>query len=139
SRKWNLYRHIGICHDGIGNCVSNWDFPVDTYRPHWNRCENGAMNRKENSRYIRPDLKQFLSSNESNDRKPFDYQHTLMEEFLKQIAEKMAAYVFQPSQSRMPFSFFRMSSPMQSPVGNYYVDPAANLQIFGFRGHVCNK
>jgi hypothetical protein len=140
SRKWNLYRHIGNCHDGLGNCVSNWDFPVDTYRPHWNRWENGAMNQKENSHYIRPDLmKRFLSSNESNDRKPFGYQHTLTEAFLKELAEKMAASIIQPTQSKISFPFFPMSSPMQSPVGNYYVDPAANLQIFGFRGYVCDK
>src|ERR1700739_1999621 len=121
SRKWNLYRHIGNCHDGIGNCVSNW--------------ENGAINQKKNSHYIRPDLmRQFLqiSSNESNDRKSFDYLHTMTEAFLKGVGEKMSAYVFQPTQSRIPFPFFPMSSPMHCPVGNYYVDPAANLQVFGF-------
>ena len=142
SRKWNLYRHIGNCHDGIGNCVSNWDFPVDTYRPHWNRWENGAINQKKNSHYIRPDLMmQFLqiSSNESNDRKSFDYLHTMTEAFLKGVGEKMGAYLFHSTQSRMPFPFFPMSSSMHSPVGNYYVDPAANLQIFGFRGYFCDK
>ena len=86
SRKWNLYRHISNCHAGIGNCVSNWDFPEDTYR--W---EKGAINQKENSHYIRPDLlKHFLSSNESNDRKPFDCQHVFKEAALKALAEKMA-------------------------------------------------
>jgi hypothetical protein len=86
-------------------------------------------------------MRQFLqiSSNESNDRKSIDYLHTMTEAFLKGVGEKMAAYVFQSTQSRMPFPFFPMSSPMHSPVGNYYVDPAANLQIFGFRGYVCDK
>ncbi|MGA9149254.1 MAG: hypothetical protein WBZ36_01645 [Candidatus Nitrosopolaris sp.] len=28
---------------------------------------------------------------------------------------------------------------MQYPMGNYNVDPAVDLQIFGFRGHVCDK
>ena len=28
---------------------------------------------------------------------------------------------------------------MQYPKGNYNVDPTADLQIFGFRGHVCDK
>jgi hypothetical protein len=50
----------------------------------------GAINQKENSHYIRPDLlKHFLSSNESNDRKPLDYQHVFVEGFLKELA-KMA-------------------------------------------------
>ncbi len=98
------------------------------------------MNHKENSGYIGPDLmKEFLASNESNDRKSFDYLHTMTEAFLEGVGEKMAAYVIQPTQSRMPFPFFPMSFPMQSPVRNYYVDPAANLQIFGFRGYVCDK
>ena len=49
----------------------------------------------------------------------------LTEAFLKELAEKMATSIIQPSIS---FPFF----PMSSPVGNYYVDHAANLQIFGF-------
>jgi hypothetical protein len=80
-------------------------------------------------------MKQFLSSNESKDRKPFDYQHILTEAFLKALAEKMAVSIIQPTQSKISYPF----SPMQSPVGNYYVDPVANLQIFGFRGYVCDK
>ena len=87
SRKWNLYRHISNCDAGIGNCVSNWDFPVDTYGPHWNRWEKGTINQKESSHYIRPDLvRHFLSSNESNDGKPSDYQRVFTEAFLKELA-----------------------------------------------------
>jgi hypothetical protein len=137
SRKWNLLRHIS--NGGIGNCVSNWDFPEDTYGLHWNRWKEGATSQKERSHYIRPDLlKHFISSNESNDRKSFDYQHVFKEAFFKELAKKMAVSAIQPTQSRMPFPFSPMSS-MQYPVGNYNPDPAANLQIFGFRGYVCEK
>ena len=139
SRKWNLIRHINKCHAGIGNCVPNWDFPEDTYGLYWNRWKEGATSQKERSHYIRPDLlKQFLSPNESNDRKPFDYQHVFKEEFFKELAKKMAASAIQPTQSRMPFSFSPMSY-MQYRMGTYNPDPAANLQIFGFRGYVCEK
>ncbi len=81
SRKWNLYRHISNCHAGIGNCVSIWDFPVDIHRSHWNRWEKGAINQKELSVHL---LKYFLSSNDSNDRKPFDYLHLLLGLFVIQ-------------------------------------------------------
>src|SRR5215831_14041330 len=138
SRKWNMYRHISNCHAEIGNCVSKWDFPEDAYGPHWNRWEKGAKNHKENSHDIRPDLlKHFLSSNESNDREPFDYQRVFEEELLKELA-KMGVSAIQPTQSRISFPFPPMSY-MQSPMGNYNVDPTANLQIFGFRGYVCDK
>jgi hypothetical protein len=103
--------------------------PEGTYGPHWNRWEKGAQQDM---------LKHFLSSNESNDRKPFDYQHLFQEAVLKALAEKMVASVIQPTQSRISFPFSLMSS-MQSPMGNYSVNPAANLQIFGFRGYVCEK
>jgi hypothetical protein len=132
SRRWNLHRHISNCHAGIGNCVSNWDFPEDAYGPHWNRWEKGAINQKQKSHYIRPDL----SSNESNDRKPSDYQ-VFKEAFIKELA-KMAVSTIQPTLSRISFPFSRMSF-MQSPMGTYNAEPAANLQIFGFRGYVCDK
>ena len=139
SRKWNLIRHINNCHAGIGNCVSNWDFPEETYGLYWNRWKRGATTQKERSHYIRPDLlKQFLPSDESNDRKPFDYQHVFMEALLKGVAEKMAVSLIQPTQSRISFPFSIMSFT-QSPMGTYNPDPAANLQIFGFRGYVCDK
>jgi hypothetical protein len=125
SRKWN--------------CVSNWGFPVDICRPHWNRWEKGATYQKENSHYTRPDLLKYLhSSNESNDRKQFDLLDLLTDAFVKELAEKMAASVIQPPQSRISFPFSPLTL-MQYPVGNYNVDPAADLQIFGFRGHVCDK
>jgi|GEM_PF-3204355 len=97
TRKWNLVRHIDNCHAGNGNCVSNWDFPEDTYRPGWNRRKKGAINQKENSYYIRPDLLHFLSSNASTDRKPFDYRHLFTEAILKALAEKMTVFVIQPT------------------------------------------
>jgi hypothetical protein len=109
SRKWNLVRHINNCHAGIGICVSNWDFPEDTYGLHWNRWKAGAS-QKERSHYIRPDLlTHFLSSNESNDRKPFDYYHVLAEAVLKEFA-KMGVSTIQPTQSRISFPFSPMSS-----------------------------
>ncbi len=80
-------------------------------------------------------LRHFPSSNESNDREPFDYQHVFTEAVLKAIDEKMVS-AFQPTQSRIPFPFSPMSS-MQYPVGNYGY--AADLQIFGFIGYVCEK
>ena len=139
SRKWNLVRHINNCHAGKGYCVSNWDFPEDTYGLYWNRWKKGATSQKERSHYIRPDLlKYFVSSNESNDRKPFDYLNLMSETFIKTLAENMALSVIQATQSRMSFPFSPMSF-MQSPMGNYNANPAANLQIFGFRGYVCEK
>ncbi|MGA9150685.1 MAG: hypothetical protein WBZ36_08905, partial [Candidatus Nitrosopolaris sp.] len=85
--------------------------------------------------HIRPDLlKHFLSSNESNDRKPSDYQ-VFQEAYIKELA-KIAAN--QPTLSRISLPFSPMSF-MQSPMGIYNADPVANLQIFGFRGYVCEK
>jgi hypothetical protein len=140
SRKWNLIRHINNCHAGIGNCVSNWDFPEDTYGPYWNRWKAGTTSQKERFHYIRPDLwTHFISSNESNDRKPFDYYHVFAVDVLKEFAKIGVSTLIQPTQPRMSFPFSLMS-PMQYPyLGNYNADPAANLQIFGFRGYVCDK
>ncbi|MGC2574348.1 MAG: hypothetical protein WA364_22765 [Candidatus Nitrosopolaris sp.] len=138
SRKWNLVRHINNCHAGTGNYVSNWDFPEDTYGLYWNRWRKGVTSQKERSHYIRPDLlTHFLSSNESNDRKPLDYYHMFAEAFLKELA-KIGVSTIQPTQSRISFPFSPMSF-MQYPMGTYNADPAANLQIFGFRGYVCEK
>jgi hypothetical protein len=96
------------CHAGIGNCV-------------------------------RPDLwTNFLSSNESNDRKPFDYYHVFAKAFLKKLA-KMGVSTIQPTQSRISFPFSSMSYMRYPYLGTYNADPAANLQIFGFRGYVCKK
>jgi hypothetical protein len=104
----------------------HWDFPEDTYGLHWNRWKKGTTSQKKRSHYIGPGLlKHFLSSNESNDRKPFDYQHAFAEAVLMELA-KMAVSAVQPTQSRIPFPFSPMSS-MQSPMGNYNADPAANL------------
>jgi hypothetical protein len=133
SRKWNLVRHINNCHAGIGNCVSNWDFPEDTDGLYWNIWKKGATSQKKRSHYIGPDL----PSNESNNRTPFDYQHVLAEAVLKELA-KMAVSGIQPTQSRIPFPFSPMSF-MQYPMGTYNPDPAANLKIFGFKGYVCEK
>jgi hypothetical protein len=58
---------------------------------------------------IRPDvMKQFLSSTESNDRKPFDYQRILTEAFLKELAEKIAVSIIQTTQSRISYPFSLM-------------------------------
>jgi len=77
-----------------------------------------------------------FSSNESNDRKPSDYQ-VFKEAFINELA-KTAVSTIQSTLSRISFPFSRMSF-MQSPMGTYNADPAANLQIFGFRGYVCDK
>ena len=53
-----------------------------------------------------------------------------MEAVLTELAKKVVS-VIQPTQSRFLFPFH--------PNRNYYVDPASNLQIFGFRGYVCDK
>src|SRR5215467_7278301 len=50
----------------------------------------------------------------------------------------MAVSVIQPTQSRISFPFSPMSY-MQYPMGSYNPNPAANLQLFGFRGYVCDK
>ena len=139
SRKWNLIRHINNCHAGIGYCVSNWDFPQDTYGLYWNRWNKGGTSQKERSHYIRPDLlTHFLSSNESIDRKPFDYPHVFAEAVLKELA-KVAVSAIQPTQSRISFPFSPTSSMQYPYLGTYNADPAANLQIFGFTGYVCQK
>ncbi len=120
SRRWNLNRHISNCHDGIGKCLPNWDFP-DTYRPYWNRWEKMAIN-QDNFYHIRPDvLNHLFSSNKSNARKP-DYQNLFMA-YIKELA-KMAVSMFRRTPSVI-------SSPF-SPYTNYNADPTANLQIFGF-------
>jgi len=59
------------------------------------------------------------------------------EEVLKELA-KRAVSVIQPTQSRISFPFSPMSY-MQYPMGSYNPDPAANLQVLGFRGYVCEK
>jgi hypothetical protein len=89
---------------------------------------------------IRPDLwTHFISSNESNvDRKPFDYYHVLAKASLKELA-KIGVSIFQPTQSRISFPFSPMSSMEYPYLGTYNAGPAANLQIFGFRGYVCKK
>ena len=97
---------------GIGYCVSNWDFPEDTYGLYWNRWKKGATTQKERSHYIRPDLfKQFLPSNVS---KPFDYYHLFTEELIKGVA-KMAVSALQPTQPGFSFPF-SITSFMQSPM-----------------------
>ena len=104
GRKWNLVRHINNCHAGIGNCVSNWDFPEDTYTPYLNRRKAGVTSQKERSHYIRPDLwTHFISSNESNDRKPFDYLYLLS-----------VLSLIQRTQSRISSPFSSMSSMQYS-------------------------
>jgi len=62
---------------------------------------------------------------------------TLREAVLKELA-KMAVSGIQLTQSRIPFPFSPMSY-MQYPMGTYNPDPAANLQIFCFKGYVCEK
>jgi hypothetical protein len=104
SLKWNLYQHISSCHAGVGNCVSNWDFP-GTNSLHWDRWEKGATNRIENSHYIRTHLlRHFFSFNESNDRKPDNHQRVFVEEILKGLAKKAVSEI-QPTQSRILFPF----------------------------------
>jgi hypothetical protein len=98
--------------------VSNWDFPEYTHGLHSNSWKKGSTSQKERSHYILADLlRHFPSSNESNDRKPFDYQHVFTEAVFKAFAEKMVS-AFQPTQPRIPFPFSPMSS-MQYPVTNY--------------------
>jgi hypothetical protein len=72
-------------------------------------------------------LRHFFSFNESNDRKPDNHKRVFVEEILKGLAKKAVSEI-QPTQSRILFPF--------SPNRNYYVDPEANLQIFGFRGEL---
>ncbi|HYA83565.1 MAG TPA: hypothetical protein VEH06_08985 [Candidatus Bathyarchaeia archaeon] len=131
TRRWNLYRHINDCHSGIGECLPNWDFSVGKYRPHWNGSEKAAINQKVNFHHIRPDLlKHFLSLNDPNDIKPGIHQDVFIEAIIKELARK-AVSAIQLTQSRILFPF--------PPNRSYYVDPAANLQIFGFRGYACDK
>lgn len=130
TRKWNLIRHISTCHGGVGNCVSNWNFPAGSYRPHWSRWG------KENSRYIRPEQAEvFLSpSNESFDRKPtLDYQRLFTEECVREIAKKA---INQAAHITMPF---HSSSPINQIRSQVNYDSISSIQIFGFRGYVCDK
>jgi len=137
TRKWNLARHIDICHAGIGNCVSNWDFSVGSYEQDWNKPEK-AVNHRKNYHYEQSELlRQFLfSRSELIDRKPEpDYQHVCTEEFLKEVARNAASSL---SQIAMSSTFFPKISlaPNQA---RYYLDPTSYLQIFGFTAYVCDK
>jgi hypothetical protein len=143
TRKWNLARHIDICHAGIGKCVSNWGFSGGSYDHDWNKPEKAAT-RRENYHYGGSELLRqiFFSMNESMDRKPEpDYQHVFREEFLKEVARKAASLsgsIIQPTQTAMSPPFFPKISlaPTQA---RYCMDPTSYLQIFGFRAYVCDK
>ena len=143
SRKWNLARHISLCHSGIGNCVSNWDFPGGSYGTRWNTREQ-AVNHKENYHYMGSELvRRFLSSgSESMDREPMpDYQHMFTEEYVKELARMAASLsgsINQPTQNATSFPFSPKINPSQTKA-NYNVGPAVAPQIFGFRGFACDK
>jgi hypothetical protein len=135
TRKWNLARHIDICHAGIGNCISNWGFSAGSYDQVWNKPEKAATHRENvRSEFLRQFL---LSRNESIDRKSEpDYQHVLKEEFLKEVARKAASLsgsIIRPAQTAMSFPFFPKIQ------ARYYLDPKSYLQIFGFTAYVCDK
>jgi hypothetical protein len=142
-RKWNLARHISLCHSGIGHCVSNWDFPGGSYARRWNTREQ-AVNHKENYHYMGSELvRRFLSfGNESLNIEPMpDYQHVFAEEYVKELARMAASLsgsINPPTQNATSFPFSPKINPSQTNA-NYNVGPAAAPQIFGFRGFVCDK
>ena len=70
-------------------------------------------------------------ANKPYDRNP-DYGRVLVEAYLREVA-KRAVSLIQPTKSMIssPFPF--------SPYRTYSMDPEASLQIFGFRGYVCDK
>src|ERR1700758_4222547 len=111
TRKWNLARHIDICHAGIGNCVSNWHISVGSYEQDWNKPEKAATHR-ENYHYARLELLRHIlfSRNESTDRKPeSNYQQIFKEEFVKEVARTAASLSrssIQPTQTTMSSPFF---------------------------------
>jgi hypothetical protein len=98
------------------------------------------MGEKENSHYILQGLlRQFLSSrDDSIDRNPIpDYQRIFMEECFREIARKVGS-IIQPTQTTMSFPFSHAINQW-SAQQNCNVNPANNLQIFGYRGYVCDK
>ena len=135
-----MARHISSRHAGVGNYVSNWDFPVGTYRPNRNRWEKAAISEKEHSDYIRQELVgRFLSSgNGSIDRKQIpDYQRIFTEEYVRELAKQLVS-INQTRQTAISSPFSPTINQIKSQA-NYNAVPSANLQIFGFRGYVCDK
>jgi hypothetical protein len=71
-----------------------------------------------------------MHSNRSNDRR-LDYQYLFTEACTKELAKRAVSSI-QPRQSII-------SSPFSPYIYKYNVGPAADLQILGFRGYVCNN
>src|SRR2546422_5945656 len=136
TRKWNLSRHIDICHAGIGNCLSNWDFSVGSYERDWNKPKKAADHWK-NHQYVSSELLRhiFFPPNEPTDTKrESNLQQIFNEELLKEVARKAAS----STQTAMPFPFFPNIG--LAPTGaRYYVDLKSYQHIFGFTAYVCDK
>ncbi len=136
SRRWNLVRHIQLCHNGIGECLSNWDFLDDGSRTKMNKQAptppHTAPFEKTN-----PFL---FSRNESSHTKPEpDYNYIMNVEFAKERARVAARKsVYQAGQGG--FSFPPSSNIIHS---QDHVDPIEETmdatEIFGFRGYACDK
>src|SRR5207237_2010951 len=84
-------------------------------------------------------LRYFRSSrNYSRDRNQIpDYQRIFMEECFREIARKVGSNV-QPTQTTISFPYSHKINQW-SAQQNCNVNPATSLQIFGYRGYLCNK
>jgi hypothetical protein len=144
SRRWNLVRHIRLCHKGIGECLSNWDFPVGGSRPKLNKqAQTPTPNRNEKFYHSVPFEKTNpfpFSRNESSHTNPEpDFNYIMTVEFAKERARVAARNsMYQAGQGGLSF-------PLSSNINHteHQVDPDAEAkdatEIFGFRGYACDK
>ena len=131
SRRSNLIRHIQICHQGIGECLPNWDFP-SAQGPNWNKQADAATPNREQKFYdARPSV--------SNVEPEPDYNHIQTVEFAKELA-RIAARKHMNQIRQSGFSFPSTSNINQT---SDQIHPNTNTEeaseIFGFRGYACDK
>lgn len=136
SRKGNLIRHIGLCHGGIGECLPNWDFPIDGYRVNLNKQAHAGINHQQIYSSRSEQARRFPSKDSAV--KP-DYDRMLTEEFVKEIGRMEARdFINQQIRSTRSFPFYSQINQSSTHV-KYNPEPAADIEIFGFRGYVCDK
>jgi hypothetical protein len=116
GRRWNLVRHIRLCHNGVGECVSNWDFPDGGSRAKLNKQAptppHSALFEKTN-----PFL---FSRNESSHTKP-------ARNSMSQAG--LGGFPFPP------YSNINHSQDHLDPIK----ETSDATEIFGFRGYACDK
>jgi len=132
SRWWNLKRHIRLCHQGIGECLQNWDFPMRQFPPQWNKRVASDTSKRERIFY---DEEPAASDVE---REP-DYFKIRTEEFAKELG-RIAARDHMNQIKREAFSIPSPHYADQRSAGiqsNTYTEDSN--EIFGFRGYACDN